>query len=213
MCSPTIVPAQSLDSSRPYLYASERHWWGLRTFQIATGLDVIVPSGRVEVPTSAQTQTPPRPIGGGIAFEDPELGDRLLFVQTTPSSLVRMDTSLDDAGVPRHEVLGNVPLCANPNHVAVHRPEGVATLALVSCFDADRVAVLELPSMSQIASVPTGSGPDEVVVDAGRALAYVANAKDSSLSVVQLDPQEPTYLQEVARVESRDSATTSSSTP
>lgn len=201
-CSPPDdVPATSLDCARPTLYASERYWWGLRSFEIATGLDVIVAGERVELTTAAQVQQPPRPIGGGLAFESQDRTDRLLWVQTTPPTLFRIDTSLDAQGAPRDTVMASVPLCANPNHVEVVRRDGVASLALVSCFDADRVAAIALPTMDQIGAIETGMGPDEIAVDAARGLAYVANAKDSSISVVQLDPAKPTYLREVARID------------
>ncbi len=198
--SPDNAPVSTLDCERPMLYASERYWWGLRSFEVALGLDILIPGTRVELESSASVQTPTRPIGGGVAFEDPSVGHRLLYVQTTPPTLLRIDTSLDEGGRPLNKILGGVPLCANPNHVKVFTPETGERLALVSCFDADRVAIISLDTWSQVAAVPTGRGPDEIAVDPARALAYVANAKDSSLSVVELNSTSAAYLREVARV-------------
>jgi len=198
--SPGNAPSSTLDCERPMLYASERYWWGLRTFQVALGLDILVPGSRIELESSASVQTPTRPIGGGVKFEDPEIGDRLLYVQTTPPTLLRIDTSLDQYDQPINKILGGVPLCANPNHVELFTPESGERLALVSCFDADRVAVISLDTWSQVAAPSTGRGPDEIAVDHARKLAYVANAKDSSLSVLELDSTSGSYLREVARV-------------
>ncbi|MGB1700913.1 MAG: YncE family protein, partial [Nannocystaceae bacterium] len=175
-------------------------WWGLRSFQLALGLDIIVPGTQVELISNAGVQMPTKPIGGGLKFEDPLVGDRLLVVQTTPPALLRIDTSLDDLDEPNNSLLGGVPVCANPNHVEVWTPESGERLALVSCFDADRVAIISLDSWSQVAAVTTGEGPDEIALDPARKLAYVANAKDSSLSVLDLDASSASYLREVARV-------------
>ncbi len=197
---PDNAPVSTLDCERPMLYASERYFWGLRSFGVALGLDILVPGSRIELESSASVQTPTRPIGGGLAFEDPAIGHHLLYVQTTPPTLLRIDTSIDEKGQPVDKIMASLPVCANPNHVEVFTPETGERLALVSCYDADRVAIISLDTWSQIAAVETGGGPDEIAVDLARRLAYVANAKDSSLSVVSLDAGSPGYLSELARV-------------
>jgi hypothetical protein len=90
------APASTIECMRPYLIASQRFWWGLRTFRVAPGLNVVVPGAELTVLGPNLEAAEPKPLMGGMTFEDPERGDRLLVVHTTPPALSRVDTSLDD---------------------------------------------------------------------------------------------------------------------
>ena len=136
---------------------------------------------------------------GDLAFEDPAVGERLLVVQTTPPALVRIDTSLED-GVPRDEVLETIGLCTNPNMLVVHRPPDEEWLAFVSCYDANEVAVVALSTFAVLATIAVGEGANEMAIDAERRQLYVANTKESTISIVGLDRSRAGFLRERARL-------------
>lgn len=196
------VPAASVECARPYLIASQRFWWGLRTFRVAPGLNVVVPGGELTVLGLNLEAAEPKPLIGGMAFEDPEQGDRLLVVHTTPPALTRLDTSLDENQNPRFDVVDTVGLCSNPNLVVVHRPSVVAEpgpdLAFVTCYGSDQLAVVDLGVFVVVATLDLGDGPNEMLVDPARRWLYVANTAESSISIVDLDATHPTYLDELA---------------
>lgn len=196
------APADSQACSRPYLIASQRFWPGLRTFRVAPGLSVLLSGSEPRVLGPNVDAADPRPLMGGMAFEDPEQGDRLLVVHTTPSALSRLDTSLDDAGAPRFELATTVGVCPNPNLVAVHRPsvalEPGPDLAFVTCYGSDQLAVIDLGVFKVVRTLALGGGPNELLVDAERRWLFVANTAESSISIVDLDATRASYLDELA---------------
>lgn len=199
-CDPDNPPTRSADCVRPFLYSTARFWPGVREFTVAPGLDVILAGSEQSLLGVNPEVVEARPYMGDLAFEDPDSGDSLLVVHTTPSALTRVDTSLDGDGAPLNEVRDTVKICDNPNVLAVHRPRGREWLAVVSCFGDDRVAVVGLGSFSVIRSVPVGAGPNEMTIDPRRDLLFVANTRDNSISVVGLDPSRCDYLVERARI-------------
>jgi hypothetical protein len=196
------APASSLDCTRPYLIASQRFWEGIRTFRIAPGLNVLIPGAELRVFGPNIEAAAPKPLMGGMAFEDPERGERLLIVHTTPPALTRIDTSLDASDNPRFTVLSSVSLCRNPNLVAVHRPglagEQGPDLALVSCYASDQLAVVDLNVFVVVQTIDLGDGPNELLVDPARGWLLVANTAESSISIVDLDATRASYLTELA---------------
>ena len=78
------------------MYSSNRYFPSLRQFSVAPGLDLIVPGGEESVVGLNPEVVESRPYLGDLAFERPDHDDRLVLVQTTPSGLVRVDTSLVD---------------------------------------------------------------------------------------------------------------------
>lgn len=196
------VPAASLDCVRPYLFASQRFWPGVRSFRVAPGLDVIVTGGEQALYAANVEAADPRPLTGGMAFEDPEQGERMLIVHTTPPALSRIDMSLDEDHNPRLQLLASVSLCGNPNLVSVYRPSldgGVGSaLALVSCYGSDQLAVVDLGLFIVIETIDVGDGPNELLIDDARDWLFVANTAESSISIVDLDVGRPSYLREIA---------------
>ncbi len=192
------APAASLECTRPFLFASERFWWGLRDFQVAPGLDVVI-SGRENTvlgPNLAAVE--PRPLLAGMAFEDLERGDRLLVVHTSPPALSRVDTSLDEEGRPFVEVLDTVALCGNPNLLALDQRGQGPRLAFVSCYGDDAIAVVDLGLFVVVATIAVGQGPNELSIDPQRDWLLVANTVESSISLIELSPSSPDYLREFA---------------
>ncbi|NVB36792.1 hypothetical protein G6O69_03035 [Pseudenhygromyxa sp. WMMC2535] len=198
------APEASLGCSRPYLLASQRYYSGLRSFRVAPGLDVLLGGEEAEIGVPNTSLVGSKPIMGGVRFEDPEQGERLLVVQTSPPTLSRVDTSLDADGAPALEVMASVGLCANPNLLVVHRPalSGAAgpELAAVSCYGSDEVAFVDLGVFAVVATVAVGDGPNELVIDAAREWLIVANTAESSLSIIDLSTSSPRYLEEFATI-------------
>lgn len=198
------VPDASRDCARPVLFASQRFWWGVRQFQVAPGLDLVVRGGESTVLGPNLEAAEPKPLMGGLAFEDAEQGDRLLIVHTTPPALTRLDTSLDADGEPVVDVVDTVGLCTNPNVVVVHRPDLVGALgprlAAVSCYGSDQVAIVDLGVFTVVATVDVGDGPNELLIDAGRQWLLVANTAESTVSIIELDAGSVGYLREIATV-------------
>jgi len=199
-CDPLEPPEDSRDCGRPLLYSTHRYFPGLRQFLVAPGLDLILAGREIAMQTINPQVVEARPFLGDLVFED-ATGDRLLVVQTTPPGLVRLDTSVGDEGDPVDEVIGVVPLCANPNVVTVaDAGPGVEALALVTCASEGRLAVIGLGSFRVLASVPVGEGAYDVVFDAERKQAYVSNTAEDTISIVSLDPRSPLRFREWARI-------------
>lgn len=204
-CDPMAPSLESRDCERPVQYATQRYFPGVRQFSVAPGLDLLLGGREVTLQAVNPQVVEARPFMGDLAFED-ERGEHLLVVQTTPPSLLRIDTRLGEDERPRNEHVGTIPLCDNPNVLAVHRPvedpEAVTTepLALITCTSAARLAVVGLGSFRVLASVPVGAGAHEVVIDAGRQQAYVSNPQEDTISIVSLDPLSPNRFREWARL-------------
>ena len=199
-CDPANPPSDNRECSKPALYASHRHWPGLRQFSIAIGLDLILAQSDVPLAAANPFSVVDRPFMGDLEFEDPQSGERLLAVHTTPPSLSRIDTSIDSDGAPRNETREVTSLCHYPNLLEVYRPEGREWLAFVSCYSEGKVAVVGLNAFSVIATIPTGEGANELVVDAPRERLYVVNTLESSIALVELDHLSPRFLEVLAVV-------------
>jgi hypothetical protein len=137
---------------------------------------------------------------GEVEFLDPDVGDRLLAVHTTPPSLSLVDTSLGATGEPVNDPIDSVALCHNPNVLAVHRPAQGEAMAFVSCYSDDEVAAVALGSFSVIATIPVDDGPNELVVDDARRKLYVVHTLASTIGVVELDSASPRHLQMIRRI-------------
>ena len=198
-CDPLDPPAATRDCTRPHLYASQRFYPGIRSFTVAPGLDLILPGGTVDVTALDPAAVESRPYMADLEFEDPATGEDLLVVQTSPPALVRMDMQMEDGG-PRGRVIDTVALCANPNVLAVHRPDDAPWLALVTCFGDAQLAVVDLSTFRLVRTIPVGQGANEIAIDAARSQAYVANTEDDTISIVSLDRMRPEYLTAWARI-------------
>ncbi|MEM6996829.1 MAG: hypothetical protein AAF721_40375 [Myxococcota bacterium] len=201
-CDPEAAPEISRDCTRPVLYSTHRYFPGLRQFSVAAGVDRVLGGDEVVLPGVNVTAVQGRPFMADVAFED-DTGESLLAVVTTPPALTRLQTSLDEDGVPLDRVTGSVPLCADPNAMALYAPADREPLALVACRGEAAVAVVGLQSFRLLRIVPVGEGPSEVVVDESRVAAWVANTEEDTVSLIGLDPGQPDYLTERARLTTR----------
>ncbi len=197
-CTEGNAPSNTVDCTRPYLYASQRFWFGVRKFRVAPGLDVVLNGGSTAVTGVNVDSAIERPLMGDLKFLDPADGRDLLIVHTTPPGLTRVDTSLGSDGIPVDVTRQSVPVCENPNLLELHRPDDGPWLAFISCYSADEVAVIDLSTWTAIATLALGDGPNEMLVDEMRRRLYVANVLEHSISVVDLRRDSPRFLRELA---------------
>ncbi|MCA9663801.1 MAG: hypothetical protein KC486_36070, partial [Myxococcales bacterium] len=201
-CDPAAPSELSLECSRPHLFTSHRFWPGIRQFTVATGADVLLgrnDRGFVDANPAAVDDLP---YMGDLAFED-DAGERMLLVSTTPPTLIRIDTSLDDEGEPRLDPIATVSLCRDPNILALDQPPGGEALAFVSCFSDDRVAAVDLATLRVARTLELGDGPNELVIDDGRRRLYVVETLGHTIAVVDVDRTSPDYLTVIARIGGR----------
>jgi hypothetical protein len=66
-------------------------------------------------------------------------------------------------------------------------------LLYVVCFDADRIYVID-PSIDEVVDiVATRRGPHDLVFDPASGVGYLANFLESTLSILDVDPESPRY--------------------
>ncbi len=193
-CDPEDPPSSTRDCERPLLYGSQRYFPGMRAFTVAPGLELILPGGDVPVQTLDPALVDSHPFMGDVAFEEPATGEHMLIVQTTPAALLRLDMTLDDTGRPRGEVLGSVPLCANPNVLTIDRPADGPALALVACFSEGLVAAVDLATFRVVGLIEVGEGASEITLDPVRRVAYVTAVGADQVAIVSLDRARADYL-------------------
>lgn len=199
-CDPQAAPTASRECTRPFLYASQRFFPGVRRFTVAPGLDQLLPGDETTLAEVNPGAVSSQPFMGDLAFEGDDADGRLLLVQTTPGSLLRIDTTVASDGDPLDDVIGVIPLCEDPNVLAIHRPSIGEHLALVSCYVEGRLAIVGLGAWRLLDVLELGAGADEIAIDRARQWAFVTNVLDDSISVVSLDVAGADYLSEIARI-------------
>ncbi len=202
-CDPAAAPRITQECTRPLIYVTQRFWGGLRTLSINPGLRRILASGAglglVQLQNVDKALLGDRPLTGDAAFED-ATGERLLVVHTTPPALARVDTSLGPTGDAKNLEIAVIPLCRNPNLLALHRPPDGEALAFVSCYSDAQIAVVALANFSAVATLDVEAGPNELIVDAARRKLYVVSTMASTIGIIELDSKVPGYLQVIGRV-------------
>ncbi len=149
------------------------------------------------------------PVLGAMAFADPR-GDQLLVLQTNPGALLSLDTSLDSSAEPLDiPSAPPVEICAEPSNMKIHverAPDGtpVQRYAIISCFRAALVYIVDLEALRVVDAVVVGTGPHDIAIDEDREVAYVINNLESSISVVDLSRRRATRFQELARLGLQD---------
>ncbi|MBA3546044.1 MAG: hypothetical protein H0T76_06155 [Nannocystis sp.] len=204
-CDPAAPPAVTLGCTRPLIYVTQRFWPGIRPLSFNPGLKQIVAFSGLsairlqDIDPEDEKMIGDRPLTGDLVFEDPA-GDRLLLVHTTPPAIARIDTSLGPTGDPLNAEVAIIPLCRNPNLLALYQPKTEESLAFVSCYSDSQVAVVALATFTAVATLEVEAGPNELIVDAARRKLYVVHTQASTIGVVELDTKSPDYLHIIGRV-------------
>ena len=140
-----------------------------------------------------------RPILGDIAFADPA-GDELLVLQTGPGALLKLDTHVGPDGEPLDSPSAPpLELCDEPSRMHLYQ-DGGQRYALVTCYRAALIYIVDLQSFRVLDSIVLGTGPFELEVDEPRKLLYVANNLEGSVTVIDLSRSRPTRFREIARI-------------
>jgi hypothetical protein len=220
-CSPDDAPSITLGCTRPLVYAAFRYSRLLVSFTVqgvvpddpsqcaGPGEDdqfgKIVCDARVRSTRQIFTGgldpggATFSPVLGDIAFSD-DSGEELLVLQTSPGALLKLDTAVGPDG----EVLDSpsappLEVCEQPTRMKLYRENG-QRFALISCYVAAQVFVVDLDAFRVLTTVSLATGPFELEVDEARRLLYIANNLEASISVVDLAQDRPTRFTEIARI-------------
>ncbi len=134
---------------------------------------------------------------GGMAFSQD--GNQLYVVQSNPGALLRIDTSLDEAGDPVNRAAGQEEVCSKPTAFSLYE-DANGRYGLVSCYRSAELFVVDLTSLDLVKTIRVGTGPHEILVDMAREYLYIANTLDATISVVDMSRKRPTRFAEVARI-------------
>lgn len=131
-------------------------------------------------------------------------GTRLYASYRAPSSLVVVDISEDASGSAQNRVIAKIPLSSGPGDLTVVPGDDGRDRVYVSCFNADRVEVVDPQRGQVVDSIRTGDGPFGMAwvnnPDFGINRLYVAHFNADSVGVIELDPTSPYYHTEVAEI-------------
>ena len=128
-----------------------------------------------------------------IAFSSD--GTQAFITNRSPNAVIIADvTPPSGGGWPTNEVVGAVALDQGPSLVKVWEPEGYDTVYVyATCYNADRVYVIDSFLRAKVDTIATGDGPHVMVTDPFRNLGYIVNFIESTISVVDLDPSSPLF--------------------
>jgi hypothetical protein len=123
----------------------------------------------------------------GIAVN--EAGTKAYLVVRSPPVLVELDLESYKMARPPLSV------CTEPSVVALYEddlgtpdPADDATYAFVLCFVTAQVCIVDTELMQVKAVQSTGTGPHAIAFDKTRRRAFIANFRESTISVIQVEP-------------------------
>ncbi len=118
-----------------------------------------------------------------------EDGNRAFILNRDPPALHVIDTSLDESGTPKNDLVRAISLCTQPARLAVGTVGGRERV-YVSCFDVGEVWVIDPDAGERIAFTLVGRGPNAVtLVDfEGTPRLIVGNVLEDTLSILDLTP-------------------------
>jgi DNA-binding beta-propeller fold protein YncE len=139
----------------------------------------------------------------GLAFAPG--GDRMYFADRLPPSLVALDMTIQDDGLPKHQPLWKVEACTEPSLIRLgsnplHPEDGPAQLVYVTCFSGAQIFVIDASMGRLIDQILTGKGPNAMAIDAANRRAFIVNFLDNTVGVIDLDPTHAHYNRMVLRI-------------
>lgn len=114
-------------------------------------------------------------------------GERAYIVNRSPPMLHVLDTSMDETGIPRNELLGAVELCSTASNLAI-ADMGEGERVFVVCFREGQVWSVDPATGLVDAIINVGRGPQALSISSIRKQLYVTNFLEDTMSVVELDP-------------------------
>ena len=108
-------------------------------------------------------------------------GKTAVVVTRTPSALLRIDTET-------REVVDMVSIGTDPSVVQIFEDEeNGGVYAFILCFKSNNVYIVE-PNTMKVYVRSTGSGPHAVAFDKKRKYAYIANFRESTITIIEATP-------------------------
>lgn len=145
-------------------------------------------------------------------------GDRLFVARRhipststpQPAELVVLSRTLSVTGSVRIDVIGSLLLQERPSAMALWPGEGQRpSLLFVVCYAAGVVDVIDVDNLLVVQSIVVGAGPYDIVLApaaeggtdlGGLGLAYVARFTTHEITVINIDPAHPRWLQVVGQI-------------
>jgi len=128
-------------------------------------------------------------------------GSELFVVQSNPGALIRVDTTVDDTGAVRNFPAGQVEICSRANELELFEDlDAGGRFGLVSCYLVGQVYIVDLDSFQVVSVVQVGTGPHHMLADTARDVVYVANSLDATVSLIDMNRDNPTRFSEIGRL-------------
>jgi DNA-binding beta-propeller fold protein YncE len=146
---------------------------------------------------------------GGIDYRSVAFGrggDRAYIGMANPSSVVVLDTSLDQFGFPTNQILARIDVDQVPEQMKVIDTADGRELIYITDFNNKRVHVLDgdlIDGGGARTSIDVGNGPfglEEIVLPGDLHRLVVTNFAEDTLSFIDADPASPTHNQVLYRV-------------
>lgn len=120
-------------------------------------------------------------------------GDRAYIVNRSPAMLQVLDTSLDETGVPRNELIKAVEICANASNLAVaNATEDRGERVYVTCFRNGQVWAVDPEAGTVEAIIDVGQGPQSLAIAQDRGLLFTTNFLEDTMAVIDLRSESDT---------------------
>ena len=133
-------------------------------------------------------------------------GDRLYIGMANPSSVAVLDTSLDQFGEPKNQILARIDVDQVPEQMKLVQTADGGELLYITDFSNGRVHVIDgdlLDAGGARTSINVGAGPfgiEQITLPGDLRRLVVTNFAEDTLSFIDADPASPTHNQVLYRV-------------
>jgi DNA-binding beta-propeller fold protein YncE len=115
-------------------------------------------------------------------------GRRGYMVTRKPAALIAVDLEA-------RQMVGETVVGAEPSIVRLYEHDGGTpddpsddrTYAFVLCFSIDRIYIIDTQTMNLVTTRATGAGPQAMAIDSERRRIYIANFRESTISILVID--------------------------
>lgn len=166
--------------------ATSRFNDSLTAFRINSGEIAPVKSIPVEAADPGDNQR-------GIAMSPDR--DLAYVISRSPEAILVLDLSKDESGAYNDRFLAVVEIGNGPSVVRVYEDSRFAAgyMVYVMCYSEDRIFVVDPSVNSVVDIITTRRGPHDIVFDPDMRVAYLANFLESTVSVLDVDPESPSF--------------------
>lgn len=126
-------------------------------------------------------------------------GSRLYAVSQNPSSLITLDTSLDQDGRPRNLFVKRDLISGRLGGIALVESND-RTLAYLTLYNERQIAVIDVATAERLATIDVGATPYAITADPVRARVYVALFEEHSVAVIDTNPASPSFNRQIATI-------------